>query len=96
MVEVPGPVGVRDGEVGPLGAVLVFAGVGLLLIIDVAEYRVPSLARNANAKLLKIMETIQMYRVHQISVSYVASGPGTKSRNLGKTFMRYSVHLTSG
>ena len=38
VVEVAGPVGVRDGEVGPLAAVRVFAGVDQLLVVDVAEY----------------------------------------------------------
>ena len=43
VVVVAGPVGVGDGEVGPLAAVGVLARVEQLLIVDVAEYGVPPL-----------------------------------------------------
>ena len=43
VVVVSGPVGVGDGEVGPLAAVGVLARVEQLLVVDVAEYGVSSL-----------------------------------------------------
>ena len=61
VVVVSWPVGVGDGEVGPLAAVGVLASVEQLLIVDVAEYGVPSLNDKTNLIFYLIAHVLLCY-----------------------------------